>query len=89
MFPDAVTARGTKHLLELTALKQQGHMAAVLFCVQRGDADYFRAAQHIDPLYAETLNKVAEKGVKVLAYQADVSPEEITITRKLPVELAV
>ena len=89
MFPDAVTARGTKHLLELTALKQQGHMAAVLFCVQRGDADYFMPAQHIDPLYAETLNKVAEKGVKVLAYQADVSPEEITITRKLPVRLAV
>jgi len=89
MFPDAVTVRGTKHLLELAALKQQGYMAVVLFCVQREDAAYFRPAQHIDPLYAETLNKVAEKGVKVLAYQADLSPEEITITRKLPVRLAV
>ena len=87
MFPDAVTSRGTKHLLELAALKQQGFLAAVFFCVQRGDADYFRPAQHIDPLYAETLLKVVAQGVKVLAYQADVSPEGIRITRKMPVHL--
>jgi len=89
MFPDAITARGTKHLRELAALKQQGYMAAVFFCVQREDADYFRPAQHIDPLYADTLVKVAGEGVKVFAYQADVSPEGIKITRKLPVRLAV
>jgi len=59
MFPDAVTARGTKHLRELALLKQQGNGAAVLFCVQRGDVDYFEPASHIDPLYAETLVKVA------------------------------
>jgi sugar fermentation stimulation protein A len=89
MFPDAKTARGTKHLLELAALKRQGHTTAVFFCVQRGDADYFKPAHHIDPLYAETLVKVAAEGVMVLAYQADVSPTEITITRKLPVQLTV
>ncbi len=87
MFPDAVTARGTKHLRELAALKQQGHMAAVLFCVQRSDADCFMAASHIDPLYAETLGKVARDGVMVLACQADVSPREIRIARKLPVKI--
>jgi len=87
MFPDAVTARGTKHLRELAALKQQGHMAAVLFCVQRGDADCFMPASHIDSLYAETLAKVAAGGVMVLAYQADVGPKEIRIARKLPVKI--
>ena len=51
MFPDAVTARGTKHLLELAALKRQGNMAYVFFCVQREDADYFKPAGHIDPVY--------------------------------------
>lgn len=84
MFPDAVTARGTKHLRELAALKQQGNMAAVLFCVQRDDVDRFMPASHIDPLYAETLAKVAADGVMILAYQADVSPREIKIARKLP-----
>jgi len=87
MFPDAVTIRGTKHLRELALLKQQGNRAAVLFCVQRGDVDCFVPASHIDPLYAETLVKVAEAGVMVLAYQADVSPTEIRIARKLPVKI--
>ncbi|MFC1837683.1 DNA/RNA nuclease SfsA [Thermodesulfobacteriota bacterium] len=87
MFPDAVTVRGTKHLHELAALKKQGHGAAVFFCVQRGDADQFSPAAHIDPVYAETLAKVAAAGVMVLAYQADVNPAGITITRKLPVNL--
>jgi sugar fermentation stimulation protein A len=83
MFPDAVTARGTKHLRELAALKQQGYMAVVLFCVQRQDAESFKPAAHIDPLYAETLAKVSADGVQVLVYQADVSPKEIKIAREL------
>jgi len=89
MFPDAVTARGTKHLHELAALKKQGHGAAVFFCVQRGDADYFKPANHIDPAYAEALANVALEGVMILAYQADVTPREIAIAMKLPVKLAI
>jgi sugar fermentation stimulation protein A len=87
MFPDAVTVRGTKHLRELAALNRQGHVAAVFFCVQRQDADWFMPAHHIDPVYAETLAKVAKEGVLVIAYQAAVSPEEIKITRRLPVKM--
>ena len=87
MFPDAVTARGTKHLLELAKLQEQGHGAAVFFCVQRSDADVFSPAGHIDPIYAETLADVQKKGVLVLAYQADVGPMGIKITRKLPVKI--
>ncbi|KPJ99731.1 MAG: transcriptional regulator [Desulfobacterales bacterium SG8_35] len=87
MFPDAVTVRGTKHLHELAALKNQGHGGAVFFCVQRGDADWFMPASHIDPVYAGTLAQVAEAGVLVIAYQAKISPEEIKITRRLPVKL--
>ena len=64
MFPDAVTKRGTKHIQELIALREQGHGAAMIFCVQRQDARCFRPAFHIDPLYGETLLAAEKKGVK-------------------------
>lgn len=87
MFPDAVTARGTKHLLELQRIYKEGAKSCIFFLVQRMDADCFAPASHIDPLYAETLATVAKTGVLVLAYQADVTPERIKIIRPLPIEL--
>ncbi|MEW6594400.1 MAG: DNA/RNA nuclease SfsA [Thermodesulfobacteriota bacterium] len=87
MFPDAVTARGAKHLAELMALAGQGHGAAVLFCVQRADADSFAPARRIDPHYAAMLVKAAQAGVRVLAWQATVTPEGIAVQRPLPVVL--
>lgn len=85
LFPDAVTQRGTKHLLELDRLRNQGVNAAVLFCVQRSDAHTFMPAEAIDPEYAETLFRVFANGVKVLAYQAEVTPVNIELVRKIPV----
>ncbi|MBU0729630.1 MAG: DNA/RNA nuclease SfsA [Proteobacteria bacterium] len=87
MFPDAVTTRGTKHLEELISLKKAGHLAMVLFCVQRADAAQFSPAAHIDPLYAETLARACQQGVQALAYQADVSPQAIEIIRRLEIIL--
>lgn len=87
MFPDAATARGTKHLRELAALSESGFSAAVLFCVQRQDAEVFSAAAAIDPLYAKTLREVQRQGVMVLAYQAMVAPTAIEIFRSIPVLL--
>ena len=85
LFPDAVTKRGTKHLFELDRLKGDGVDTAVLFCIQRSDASSFMPAKSIDPEYSETLCKVHQNGVKVIAYQADVTPERIVIARKIPV----
>ena len=87
MFPDAVTSRGTKHLLALAELARQGHGAAVFFCVQRMDGESFAPAVHIDPVYARTLAAVAGQGVIVLAYQALVGPREIRLTHALPVRI--
>ena len=87
MFPDAVTTRGTKHLNELIELKNSGHGAAVLFCVQRSDAHRFAPASHIDPVYAEHLHTASEKGVMILAYQADVTTTGTHIVHSLPVDL--
>jgi sugar fermentation stimulation protein A len=85
MFPDAVTARGTKHLHELIALRRAGHRAAVLFCVQRADGGRFRPADHIDPVYGDTLREAHRQGVMALACRAAVSPTRIEIVDRLPV----
>lgn len=83
-FPDAVTARGTKHLNELARLVEQGNEGVIFFCIQRTDADRFRPAAHIDPLYAKTLAEVNKKGVQILAYQAEILPESIIIQKSIP-----
>lgn len=87
MFPDAVTSRGTKHLKKLLTLRDQGFEAGVFFCVQRADAQCFSPADHIDKLYGDTLRKVAQAGVQILAYQAEVRPESISIVKKLPIKI--
>lgn len=88
MFPDAVTARGTKHLRELIRLTAKGLRSCIFFLVQRMDADRFSPAAHIDPLYSDTLLQAAEAGVLLLVYQAEVSPEDIKIVGSLPCSLA-
>ena len=87
LFPDAVTARGAKHLRELMAMAARGARAAMLFVVQREDCESFAPADDIDPVYGETLRRAAASGVELFAYGARVSPEELRIERRLPVRL--
>ncbi len=86
-FPDAVSARGLKHLRELERLLEAGDRTAMLFVVQRADAKSFGPAEDIDPEYAEGLRHAVQAGVEVYAYAAEVSPVEITLNRKLPLSL--
>jgi sugar fermentation stimulation protein A len=88
LFPDAITARGTKHLLELAGLVEAGFTAVVLFCVQRRDAVCCKPAITIDPVYAQTACWADGKGVRFLAYQADVQPHALTLTNKLAFNLS-
>lgn len=69
-FPDAPTVRGAKHLRELRAAVVEGHRAAVVFFVHRADVTAFAVADHIDPAYAEELERAANAGVLVLPVQA-------------------
>jgi sugar fermentation stimulation protein A len=82
-FPDAVTARGTKHLRELMAMVAEGHRAVLLFCVQLSGVESMSIAGHIDPLYAETLSAGIDSGVEVLVWQADLSEHSIRLQRPL------
>lgn len=86
-FPDAVSERATKHLKELIRLKRQNHRAVALFVVQRGDCQYFRPADEIDPEYGRWLRRAVQAGVEALPYCAHVTPREITLRHRLPVRL--
>jgi sugar fermentation stimulation protein A len=80
-FPDAVTARGARHIRELLAARAAGHRAVLLFVVQRSDGlKGFRAAAEIDPVYAEALRQAHAAGLEVYAHLADVRPEGIALT---------
>jgi sugar fermentation stimulation protein A len=85
LFPDAVSARGSKHLRELMAMVAEGHRAAVVFCVQRGDVNQVRPADAIDPAYGRTLRDAIAGGVEAYALAAAVSPAEIVLSRRVPV----
>ena len=84
-FPDAVTARGLKHLRELEALARQGHRATILFAVQRGDCARVEPADDIDPEYGAALRQVMDRGVEALAHRLEVSLQGVGLGPELPV----
>lgn len=88
IFPDAVTARGTKHLIELVNMVNAGYRSVIFFCIQRNDVSMFRAAHEIDPEYAKTLAYAVEQGVEALAYSVTISPDEIALANKIAVKIA-
>ncbi|MBD9482429.1 DNA/RNA nuclease SfsA [Pseudomonas sp. PDM14] len=86
-FPDAVTARGAKHLRELAALARMGARAVLLYCVNLSDIDAVRVAEEIDPVYAAGLREARAAGIEVLAYGTEVTPHEVRLVRRLDVLL--
>lgn len=86
-FPDAVSTRGQKHLKDLIQLKEQGHRAVMLYVVNREDAKKFSPADQIDPEYGKLLREAKAKGVEILVYQSKLTPLEIVLEKKLPIEL--
>ncbi len=81
-FPDAVTERGLKHLVELQKEVKQGNRAAMFYIIQRMDAEVFRPADHIDPAYGKELRKAVKNGVEIVAY--DVAIDLHTICSQPP-----
>lgn len=86
LFPDAPTKRGSKHLRTLMGGLAHGR-AAILFIIQRPDAESFRPNEATDPTFAETLREASNLGVEVYAYKTDVSIERIVLTQSVQVML--
>ena len=86
-FPDAVTARGRKHLVALERLVAAGYRCAMFYLIQRMDARVFRPADHIDADYGRQLRHAVRKGVEIMAYDVSIDLKTIAIRRKIPCKI--
>ncbi len=88
-FPDAVTARGRRHVLELAEMAQQGVRTAVVFIIQRPDADLLRPQWSTDPDFGHALVAAQAAGVEIYAYTCILTLHEVCLERSIPVVLTI
>ena len=86
-FPDAPTERGVKHVRELTALKEQGCGAAILFVVQMRPARLMRPNYATHPAFGEALLAAREAGVEIIAVDSLVTEWGLEIGDRIPTDL--
>jgi sugar fermentation stimulation protein A len=85
-FPDAVTRRGAKHLVELGAMVAAGNRAVMLFLIQIASARRFRLARDIDPAYGRAFDAARLIGVEALAYRCVISCDGISVGEPVSIE---
>lgn len=83
-FPDAVTLRGLRHLIELQKLISEGCRCIIFFLVQRMDARLFTPADQIDPAYGQELRRAVKNGVEMLVYDVMIDLERIVLGKRIP-----
>tara|TARA_B100000035_G_scaffold275636_1_gene252750 strand:+ start:224 stop:922 length:699 start_codon:yes stop_codon:yes gene_type:complete len=84
-FPDAVTTRGSKHLLTLIDAIKKGYKSYLLFLVQIQNMKKFKIAKDIDAEYYNNYLIAKKKGVNFLAYRCVISSNKIFIEKKLKI----
>jgi sugar fermentation stimulation protein A len=84
-FPDAPTARGTKHLLTLIDAIKKSYKTYLIFLVQIQNMKYFKIAKDIDEQYYKNYLIAKKAGVNFLAYRCDISSKRIFIDKKLKI----
>jgi sugar fermentation stimulation protein A len=84
-FPDAVTKRGARHLVELAAMASIGARAVMLFLIQIGSARRFALARDIDPAYGKAFDAARIMGVEAMAYRCGISCEGIEVAEPVSI----
>ena len=84
-FPDAITSRGSKHLLTLIDAIKKGYKSYLIFLVQIQNMKYFKIAKDIDEEYYKAFLKAKKAGVNFLAYRCNISSKKIFIDKKLKI----
>jgi len=87
MFPDAPTERGVKHLNELVECVNSGHEAWVVFVIQMKDVRYFTPNVKTHAAFGEALVAAERAGVKVLAFDCEVTEDSLKIGKPVEVRL--
>jgi sugar fermentation stimulation protein A len=82
-FPDSVTKRGQKHLVELSNAVESGFRAVMLFVVQRNDCHRFKLAHDLDPGYFEAMQNALKVGVEVLCFGTKISYEGLELDQRM------
>ena len=82
-FPDAITTRGSKHLLTLIDAIKKGYKAYLIYLIQIQNMEYFKIAKDIDIDYYKNYLIAKKAGVNFLAYRCDISSKKIFIKKKL------
>ena len=85
-FPDAVTSRGSKHLLTLIDAIKKGYKAYLIFLVQIQNMEYFKIAKDIDADYYKNYLIAKKAGVNFLAYRCNINSKKIFIEKKLKIK---
>jgi sugar fermentation stimulation protein A len=84
-FPDAITSRGSKHLLTLIDAIKKGYKSYLLFLVQIQNMENFKIAKDIDSEYYKNYCLAKKAGVNFLAYRCKISSKKILIDKKLKI----
>ena len=84
-FPDAVTTRGSRHLLTLIDAIKKGYKSHLIFLVQIQNMEYFKIAKDIDSKYYENYLIAKKAGVNFLAYRCNISSKKIYINKKIKI----
>ena len=85
-FPDAVTSRGSKHLLTLIDAIKKGYKTYLIFLIQIENIKYFKIAKDIDSNYYKNYLIAKKAGVNFLAYGCKISTNEIYINNKIKIK---
>tara|TARA_B100000900_G_scaffold384546_1_gene373459 strand:- start:697 stop:1395 length:699 start_codon:yes stop_codon:yes gene_type:complete len=84
-FPDAITTRGSKHLLTLIDAINEGYKCYLLYLVQIQNMENFKIAKDIDNEYYNNYLKAKKAGVNFLAYRCKINSNEIIVDKKLKI----
>ena len=83
-FPDCVTKRGAKHLVELSDMVARGHRAVMLYLVQRTDCRALSFARDIDPAYGAAFDAASAAGVEAIVYDTAITTDGVMLRDPLP-----